>query len=257
MCYTAESATRIALKYAKRRGDADEVEALEKKLTFLQIDKHAYFHVSGFAHPKLIVFTNTNPNEPQLFNWGLIPSWIPDLKSANSIMNQTLNARIETLFNKPSFKELAKNKRCLIYLDAFYEYHHFNKQTYPYRICMQDDSPMVLAGIWDEWKNEKTGEIKNTVSIVTTIANDVMKKIHNNPKADGARMPVILNKMNEKKWLDADDEEKIKAFSKPTHNEILNCYTVGKLLGKNAIGNTIDAEKKYFYAELVAKNELF
>ena len=257
MCFSAESATRIALKYARRRGDDEEVLILEKKLNQLRLDKHSNFHVSGFAHPQLIVFTNTQPYEPQLFTWGLIPSWVKDAEAAKTIMNQTLNARIETLFDKPSFKESAKSKRCLIYLDAFYEHHHFNKQTYPYRISPKDDSPLVLAGIWSEWVDKKTGEVKNTVSIVTTTGNNTMKKIHNNPKADGARMPVILNKSNEEAWLNADTEQKVKAFYTPLADELLQYYTVGKLLGKNALGNTIEVEKQVFYPELAPKKELF
>jgi putative SOS response-associated peptidase YedK len=251
MCFTAESATNQALKYAKHRGDKEEVERLQKLLLQLQIDKHCYYNISGFAHPKLIVFTNTKPYEPQLMSWGLIPSWVKKKANADTIRNQTLNARIETLFEKASFKNSATEKRCLIYLDAFYEHHHYQKQTYPFRISRQDDAPMVLAGIWSEWIDVSTGEVIATVSIVTTVGNNSMAKIHNNPKAAEARMPVILGKLQEAQWLAASTPEKMQEFRRPYEDDALKYYTVKKLLGKSAIGNFPEAIQPFVYPELI------
>ena len=80
--------------------------------------------------------TNEKPLQPQLFHWGLIPAWVKDNQTAQTIVNQTVNARGETIFEKPAFKSSAKNKRCIVYVDAFYEHHHANGKTYPFRIAM-------------------------------------------------------------------------------------------------------------------------
>ena len=109
MCYDVETGTRIALKYAKHRGDAPEViDALEEEIKRLQTFKPLYAQ-SGFAHPNLLVFANDKPFTPQTFQWGLIPHWVRDQKTAATMMKQTLNARAETMFDKPSFRDSAKN----------------------------------------------------------------------------------------------------------------------------------------------------
>src|SRR5438067_1941610 len=119
MCYTAESLTLKAYKYAIHRGDLNYAEELARKLNDLDPTRFPFYHVSGFAHPKLMVFTNEKPMEPQFYVWGLIPCWTKTEKDAKKIWNQTLNARGETIFEKPAFRGSAKSKRCLVYLDAF------------------------------------------------------------------------------------------------------------------------------------------
>lgn len=115
--------------------------------------------------------------------------------------NNTLNARGETIFEKPSFRTSAKNHRCIIYVAGFYEHHHYNNKTYPFFIYRKDAQPMALAGLWSEWKNPDTGGRLNTFSIVTTKGNKMMARIHNNPKLKEPRMPVILPSELEDEWL--------------------------------------------------------
>ncbi len=255
MCYTAESATLKKLKYAEHRGDEHEVEALLRKLEELQILKTPKYHVSGFSHPQLMVFTNHEPLKPQAFYWGLIPAWSKTLADAKKGWNNTLNARGESIFEKPSFRNSAKSKRCLIYLDAFYEHHHANKQTYPFRIAMKDASPMAIAGLWEEWTDKETGVIFQTTTIVTTEGNPLMTKIHNNPKAEGSRMPVILPKEKQDEWLidcKTDlDRKHLESMIKPLDESLLEAHTVARLLGKEAIGNVKEAENKVEYPELI------
>ena len=138
-----------------------------------------YFHVSGFSHPKMIIYTNENPYKPTLSQWGLIPFWAKDEKHATSIRTKTLNARGETIFEKPSFRKAAKSNRCIIHIDGFYEHHHLNNKTYPFFIFRKDHQPISIAGLWDEWVNKNTGEVFNSFSIITTKANHLMKFIHN------------------------------------------------------------------------------
>lgn len=255
MCYNAVSGTKKKLKYAKHRNDDPEhIVELEKLLEELSPLVKPYYQVSGFSHPNLIVFTNENPMTPQAMKWGLIPSWVKDKKTAITISNQTLNARSETIFEKPSFRTPARKKRCLIYLDAFYEHHFKFGKTYPFHISMADDSPLVIAGLWDEWIDKETGELVKTVSIVTCVGNDNLKRIHNNPKAEGPRMPVILTKENQDHWLKElskeTTEENILQLAIPFPDEKLKYYTVNKILGKNTLGNIPQAEQEYLYPEI-------
>ena len=255
MCYNAASLTQASLKYAKHRGEsAEDIAAIEQKLEVERKLLNPFFHVNAFAHPPLLCFTNKEPLNPVFYNWGLIPSWTKDEEQAASIANQTLNARSETMFEKPSFRNAADNKRCLIYLDAFYEFHHFKNKTFPFHISMKDHSPMILAGLYDEWLNKHTGELIKTVSIVTCEGNNSMNKIHNNPKNTGPRMPLILHKEDQNKWLkpieSKEDKDSLLQLIKPFSDELLEYYTVGKLIGKDAIGNIPEVEHSLKYDEL-------
>lgn len=148
---------------------------------------------NGFEHPKTPVITSQEAHEIQLFNWGLIPSWAKD----NSIRKNTLNARIETLNEKASFKNVINN-RCLILADGFYEWEWLDakgKQKQKYLINLPGEEAFAFAGLWSQWREPVTGEILKTYTILTTDANDLMAKIHNTKK----RMPMLVS--NEKEWL--------------------------------------------------------
>ncbi|MCE5320657.1 MAG: SOS response-associated peptidase [Bacteroidales bacterium] len=148
---------------------------------------------NGFAHPDVIVVANTQPNKLQLMNWGLIPFWAKD----RTIQNSTLNAKIETLNEKPSFK-YSINNRCLIFADGFFEWQWLDekgKNKQKYLLALKDESPFAFAGLWNAWSDKSTGEQLKTFTILTTEANKLLSEIHNSKK----RMPVIVS--NETKWL--------------------------------------------------------
>jgi putative SOS response-associated peptidase YedK len=259
MCYDVVSATRTLIKYAKHRQDSPELIAeLERKLQRLT-GFNAMYQVSGFEHPNLLVFTNELMNEPQLYQWGLIPAWIKTEAEAAKIANQTLNARAEYLWEKPSFKHAVEQQRCLVYIDAFYEHHHYAGKTFPYHIALKDGSPMALAGIWETWLNPRTGLFQKTVSIITTQGNSRMAQIHNNPKLEEPRMPAILPKAIQNEWLKPSESispaNYLKSLLKPLSEDELEYYTVRRLKGKDAVGNKPEAEKEYTYVELQRKNQ--
>ena len=160
---------------------------------------------SAFDFPKTPIITNDNTSKVQLFNWGLIPHWSKD----ESIRNYTLNARIETLSEKKSFKDLIQN-RCLIIADGFYEWQWKTKngsKKEKYLITLPNEELFAFAGIYSEWTNfdnEKT----NSYSIITTEANELMTEIHNNKQ----RMPVILKSEDEQNWL---QDENYTSFAFP------------------------------------------
>ena len=168
--------------------------------------------------------------------------------------NNTLNARGETIFEKPSFRDSAKNNRCLIYIDGFYEHHHYKGKTYPFFIHHKTEKPLALAGLWNEWVDKESGEVLNTFTIVTTKGNNMMGKIHNNPKLKGPRMPLILPEELEEKWLvNIEDELDIKSvqslIESYPENE-LEAYTVHRLRGKEYLGNVEETAEEFHYEEL-------
>ncbi len=178
MCYDVKAQTERQLKTARYYGYKDAIEELEEKLRKMGASSQdsPLFHVSGFSHPEMIIYTDTGA--PMLSTWGLVPHWVKDKVQLKKIWNSTLNARGETIFEKPSFRDAAKHKRCLICVDGFYEHHHTAGETFPFYITTQNGDPLILAGLWSEWTDRDTGEILNTFSIVTTKANSLMAKIH-------------------------------------------------------------------------------
>ncbi len=231
--------------------DANEATIREIKENLLKQTDLPLFHVTGFQHPKMFIYTQESPNYPVVSQWGLVPGWAKDKKD---IWNKTLNARGETLFEKNSFRKSAKDKRCIICIDGFYEHHHHGKETIPYYISRKDEQPISLAGLWNEWVDPETGELLNTFSIVTTEGNPMMAEIHNNPKLSGPRMPVILPEELEDNWLkeinDDLDQKKLEELLTSYPETELQAHTVKKLRGKNATGNIPEASEVYEYPEV-------
>jgi putative SOS response-associated peptidase YedK len=163
-------------------------------------------YINGFTFPKTPVIANNSKNEIQLFHWGLIPFWAKD----QSIRKYTLNAKIETLSQKPSFRQ-SIDKRCMVLVDGFYEWKWLDPkgvQKQKHFICLPDKEAFALGGIWSEWTNPSNRDIIYSYSIITTEANPLMSEIHNSKK----RMPLILTKKNERDWLEGAPVEK---FIKP------------------------------------------
>lgn len=246
MCYDVKAQTEAQLKRAIHYGDENAIREIKEKL--LKETDLPLFHVTGFQHPKMFIYTHESPNYPVVSQWGLVPGWARDKKD---IWNKTLNARGETIFEKNSFKKSAKDKRCIICIDGFYEHHHHGKETVPYYISRKDKKPISLAGLFNEWTDPETGEVLNTFSIVTTEGNPMMAEIHNNPKLKGPRMPVILPDELEDEWLadykDELDQKKLEELLRPYPKSEMTAHTVGKLRGKNAVGNQPEATDHFEY----------
>ena len=187
------------------------------------------FEANGFAHPKMPVISTENPAKVQLYEWGLIPPWVKTAKDAARLQNNTLNARSETVFEKPAFRSSVKRKRCLVLADGFYEWMHHNKDKYPHFIYLKDRKLFSFAGIWEEWTDKESGEIRKTYSILTTNANGIMEKIHNSKK----RMPVILPKELEGHWLNEDlEKEEVLEMTDPYPEEKMTAHTKDFQKGK-------------------------
>ena len=127
--------------------------------------------------------------------WGLIPSWSKD----PSIGNRMINARAETIAEKPSFRTAYRKRRSLIPASGFYEWQKTGAEKTPWFITSVSDEPLAFAGIWEDWTDRETGESIRSTTIVTTAANDFIKPVH-------SRMPVILEPGTATRWLDGDNE---------------------------------------------------
>ncbi len=135
-----------------------KIEAYEQRfgVTYGDTSVIPAYHANGFDHPMVPVITGHDPGLLQLFSWGLIPFFIKDLKAAARIQKSLLNARDNTLLQKPAFKHAAQRRRCLVIVDAFYDYHWHNGKSYPYLIRMKDNAPFAIGGVWEKWKYEDT-----------------------------------------------------------------------------------------------------
>ena len=135
-----------------------------------------------------------DPSTPErhfsLARWGLIPSWASDA----SIGFKTINARSETVANKPAFRDAFTSRRCLLPADGFFEWSRRGREKQPFHFGMQDDSLFAFAGLWDRWRDPE-GAVIESCSILTTNANSLLADIHD-------RMPVILRQENYDLWLD-------------------------------------------------------
>lgn len=247
MCYDIKVSLERQLKIAKHYGDVNAIDEIEKKLLpLLNPIEREYYQVSGFSHPKLFLF---NGKDVDLAEWGLVPNWSKDAESAKQIANQTLNARVESIMDKASFKGAIENGRRILFVDGFYEHHHLNKKTFPYFIHNKNGKPLALAAIESDWKDPNSGKRIKSFSIVTTKANKMMSEIHNNPKLKEARMPVVLTDEGIDFWLNSDVDEALIKVAPPIQSDILISHTVKRFKNVPQSEKT-DASDEFFYSEL-------
>ncbi|HBU81787.1 MAG TPA: SOS response-associated peptidase [Paenibacillus sp.] len=152
--------------------------------------------------------------------WGLVPNWAKDEK----IGNKMINARAETLTEKPAFKRLLSSKRCIIPCSGFYEWKKDGSVKQPMRILMKDDSIFSLAGLYDTWIDPE-GKKLSTCTIITTEPNRLMADIHD-------RMPVILRPQDEADWLNKElDKESVLRLLSPYEADEMIAYKVDSAVG--------------------------
>ncbi len=211
---------------------------------------------AGFAEPfsprynmapgqRLPVITDDEPERIQRFEWGLLPSWADDDASG------LINARAETLDQKPSFREAYARRqqsrergergRCLVLADGFYEWVETDDRTQPYRVAFEDDRPFAMAGLWERWEPETTQtgldafgggaavegggpDVLETFTVVTTEPNDLVADLHH-------RMAAILEPAGERRWLTEDDP---RALLEPFSPEEMRAYPVSTTVNSPA-----------------------
>lgn len=169
----------------------------------------------------LAVINNGSPNKMGFLRWGLIPPWAKDM----SIGHKMINARSETLLDKPSFRTPYKKKRCLIVADSFYEWKRLDeKNKTPMRIKLKDNGLFAMAGLWEKWVSEE-GKSIFSCAVITTEPNKLVRNIHD-------RMPVILKPEDEKIWLNSniDDINQLNKLLVPLDENLMEAYEVSQLV---------------------------
>jgi putative SOS response-associated peptidase YedK len=158
--------------------------------------------------------------EITFFKWGLIPSWAKD----TSMGARLINARSETVREKPAFRQAFKQRRCIIPADGFYEWQRTDGRKQPFFFQMKDESPFGFAGLWEQWKGEE-GKVINSCTILTTAANEVLRPVHD-------RMPVILHSDDYSLWLDHDTRklEMVEDLLRPYPSREMASYPVSTLI---------------------------
>ncbi len=194
-----------------------EIESLAQ---ILDVKLPTSFKPNYNAAPSQIlpVISNHKPTNFSLYQWGIVPFWVKEEQK------RLINARSETILEKPSFKKIFKSRRCLVAATGYYEWMKGTPMgakdgKVPYRICLKDESPFVFAGIWDKQHEENE---QADFCIITTTAPASIAHIHN-------RMPVILPTEAIDLWLsDSEDYEGLQDLLRPTEDQLIKAYPISK-----------------------------
>lgn len=212
-------------------------------------DKY-YNYMNGYDHQELPVLKQEDPTKIAKSNWGLVASWAKDSTQANMLRKGCLNVKSEEIFQTASYRNVIKNKRCLIFLNGFYEWRHVTtKDKYPYLVSLKDQKAFACGGVYETWKDKTTGEIRETCAIVTTSANPLMAKIHNTKQ----RMPLIFTKQEMFKWIQPNlTEEQIVSLMKPLDENLMEAHTVTKINPKTpAVFNVPEVKLEVEYSQII------
>lgn len=157
-------------------------------------------HSNAFNAPVWPIVAAQEPQMLALLGWGMVPGWVKSAGEAEKLWTMTANCRYETMYQKPSFRAAASDgKRCLIPVSGFFEWHALGNKKYPFYIHPDEKSEGIvsIAGLWDEWADPETGEIRLTYTMLTRPANEIMARIHNSKE----RMPCLLRAELEREYL--------------------------------------------------------
>lgn len=197
----------------------------------LPFDWHPRYNIAPGQMIPAIIYDGGKRRVGQL-KWGLVPSWAQDEK----IGYKMINARAETLSEKPAFRRLIEKKRCIIPADGFYEWKQMDKKKQPMRITMRDGSLFAFAGLFDTWVSP-SGEKVHTCTIITTKPNEIVANIHD-------RMPVILRREDRRLWLDREryDADLLQSLLVPYDSDEMRAYPVSPIVGspKNDVPECIE-----------------
>lgn len=185
------------------------------------------------GQPVLAVL-DAESRKAEWLRWGLIPSWAKDA----SIGNRLINARAETLTEKPSFRDAFHKRRCLILADGFYEWKKpasGRGKSQPYYFKRKDDKPFAFAGLWEVWQPSKESHPVKTCTIITTQANAVVAPVHD-------RMPVMLDGKNGWDWVAGGQGVDLQRLLVPFNPELMTVYPVGQHVNNPAVESKICAE---------------
>ncbi|QJW90440.1 SOS response-associated peptidase [Spirosoma taeanense] len=220
------------------------------------------YHANAYQFPAWPIVTRQEPGKLQLIQWGLIPRWAKTADDAADIRTKTINARAETIYDKPSYRTAAqKGQRCLIPVTGFYEWHTKGSKKFPFYITAKDQKIMSIAGLWDEWPDPETGELVRTYTLLTTEANPLLAAIHNTKK----RMPCVLTHLPdgadaEQAWLhdDLTEADALALLMQPYPAERMHSYSISKrITSRTEPSDVPEVMEPATYPELSNNTQLF
>ena len=172
----------------------------------------------------LTITSDGEANAAQFMRWGLVPSWAKDI----SIGSRMINARAETLAERPSFRVAFRRRRCLVIADSFYEWKRDGRKRTPMRISLESGELFAFAGLWETW-NSPDGRPILSCAIITTAANEFVAPIHD-------RMPVILSQDTEPMWLDpgVQDTDALSELLTSYPSDLMSAYEVSSVVNSAA-----------------------
>lgn len=219
--------------------------SLESMFSQPMVERNSWrpsYHLHGFRYPSAPVVT---PHDIQLMSWGLIPSWLADVSRIEQFRSVTLNARVETVSEKPAFRDAVQRFRCLVPASGFFEWMEFKGKKYPHYISTKSGSLFCFAGIYSSWCSPESGETLKTFSLMTTTANPLMQKIHNTKQ----RMPLILTEDKRFAWLTGEGQPAW--FFEPISDDDMQAHPVsGKFIQLADSSSSPGTILPYTYAEL-------
>ncbi|WP_338876528.1 SOS response-associated peptidase [Spirosoma sp. SC4-14] len=246
MCYHKSLAIKAA-----------ELEARYEAVLPDTADFQPVYHANAYQFPTWPILTHQQPNQFRMLRWGLIPRWTKSQEDASEIRTRTINARAETIYEKPSFRGAAQTgKRCLIPVTGFYEWHTIGSKKFPFYISTTDQKIASIAGLWDEWPDPETGELIQTYTLLTTDANPLLAAIHNSKK----RMPCLLSKDDEQAWLhdDLNETDALALLTKQYPASRLHSYSIGKrITSRTEPSDVAEVMDPATYPELKNQSALF
>ena len=208
MCYSNSSTSK----------NVDLSRKYQKKIP-AGMDETPVFFASGFSFPRWRIVTASE--DLQEMNWGLIPSWFHG-KDPAEIASMTLNAKVETIDEKASFRHLVHRQQCIVPSSGFFEWKTFGKDKIPFFIKPSEGDIFSMAGLYDSWQDPVSGQTKRTFTILTCDANPLMAEIHNSKK----RMPVLLLPGQETDWISGRLEAG--TLEKPVPDSFLKAIEVNR-----------------------------
>jgi putative SOS response-associated peptidase YedK len=199
------------------------VDPVELQMEFQIPEMPAEWHPRYNIAPSqpVALLTDANKRTIDFFQWGLVPGWAKDI----SIGSKMINARSETIMEKPSFRSAFQRRRCLILADGFYEWKRSpgaNGTSIPFRFTLKNSKPFVFAGIWEHWQDPEGNELR-TCAIITCPANSLVVPIHE-------RMPVIFDSLSCWQWLGENDPKVLTSMMAGYASELMKAYPVGKAI---------------------------
>jgi putative SOS response-associated peptidase YedK len=196
--------------FLKESIEMDEEFGVEERT----IELYSNFNVAPMQTTPIIV--RNSPNHYELMRWGLVPFWAKD----PAIGNRMINARSETIAEKPSFRNALKSRRCIVPASGFFEWKGEGKEKVPYLIHPTREKYFGFAGLYETWKNPETGEELKTYTIITTASTGKMKTLHE-------RIPVMLDDQGRDQWLDKEAEiEKVLDLLHPAPDTTYDMYEI-------------------------------